>query len=152
MLDGAYGSLPNDKRHKIKIFGAYQVTEEFQVGSNILVQSGRAINAFGVHPTDVFAGDYGAESFYYQGKLTPRGSLGRTGWTHSVDISLKYRPKWAKDRLTLGVDVFNIMNQLEPTEVSEIAELDDGSLRPQFLSPVAFQSPRYWRFSAEYSY
>lgn len=152
LLDGAFGFLPNDKRHKIKIFGAYQITDEVQIGGNILAQSGRAINAFGVHPTDAFAADYGAEAFYYQGKLTPRGSLGRTGWTYPMDISLKYRPKWAKDRLTLGVDVFNIFNQLEPTEVSEIAELDDGSLRQQFLSPVAFQTPRYWRFSAEYSY
>jgi hypothetical protein len=152
LLDGAYGSLPNDKRHKIKIFGAYQITSEFQVGTNILVQSGRAINSFGVHPTDAFAQAYGAESFFYQGVLAPRGSLGRTGWTHTIDLSLKYRPKWAKERLTLGVDVFNIMNEQEATEVSEIAELSDGSLRPEFMSPVAFQAPRYVRFSAEYSY
>jgi hypothetical protein len=152
LLDGAYGSLPNDKRHKIKIFGAYQITSEFQVGANVLVQSGRAINSFGVHPTDAFAQAYGAESFFYQGTLAPRGSFGRTGWTHTLDLSLKYRPKFAKDRLTLGIDVFNVMNEQEATEVSEIAELSDGSLRPEFLSPVAFQAPRYVRFSAEYSY
>ena len=152
LLDGGYGSLPNDKRHKIKVFGAYQITDEFQVGTNILVQSGRAINSFGVHPTDVFAQAYGAESFFYQGVLAPRGSQGRTGWTHSIDLSFKYRPKFAKDRLTLGVDVFNVMNQQEATEVSEIAELSDGSLRKEFLSPVAFQAPRYVRFSAEFSY
>jgi hypothetical protein len=152
LLDGAYGSLPNDRRHMVKIFGAYRINSEFQVGTNILVQSGRAINAFGVHPTDSFAADYGAESFYYQGVLAPRGSQGRTGWRHSIDLSLKYRPKWAKDRLTLGVDVFNVMNQQEATEVDEIAELNDGSLRPQYLSPVSFQTPRYVRFSAEYSY
>lgn len=152
LLDGGYGSLPNDKRHKIKLIGAYQITSELQVGTNVLIQSGRAINSFGLHPTDDFAQAYGAESFFYQGVLTPRGSQGRTGWTYNMDLSLKYRPKWMKDRLTLGVDVFNATNEQQATEVSEIAELSDGSLRKEYLSPVAFQTPRYVRFSAEFAF
>ncbi len=152
LLDGGFGSLPNDKRHKIKVFGAYQLTEEFQVGTNILVQSGRAINSFGTHPTDAFAGAYGAESFFYQGVLTPRGSLGRTPWTYSMDLSFKYRPKWGKDRLTLGVDIFNVTNEKKHYEVDEVSDDGGGLLRKQFLSPVSFQTPRYLRFSAEYSY
>lgn len=152
LLDGAYGFLPNDKRHKIKIFGAYQLTDELQVGSNILVQSGRAINSFGVHPTDAFAADYGAESFFYQGVLAPRGSRGRTPWTYSMDLSLTYKPKWGKDRLKFGFDVFNVFNAHTETEVDEIAELSDGSLRQQYLSPTAYQTPRYIRLSAEFSY
>ncbi len=152
LLDGAYGFLPNDKRHKIKLFGAYQLTKEFQVGSNVLIQSGRAINSFGVHPTDAFAADYGAESFYYQGVLRPRGSWGRTPWTYKVDLSFTYKPKWGKDKLKFGLDVFNVFNAHNEIEVDEIAELSDGSLRTQFLSPTAYQTPRYVRLSAEFSY
>lgn len=152
LLDGAFGNLPNDKRHKIKLFGAYKLTDEWQVGANVLIESGRPINAFGVHPTDVFAQAYGAESFFQDGVLTPRGSKGTTNWTEQLDLSLKYKPKWSKNRLTLGMDVFNVFNSNKAREVDEIAEEADGSPRPQYGSPIAFQTPRYVRFSAEFDW
>lgn len=152
LLDGGFGFLPNDKRHKLKFFGAYKLTSELQLGGNLLVQSGRPINSFGVHPTDAFAQAYGAESFFYQGKLTPRGTVGTTPWTYQVDASITYKPKWGKDRLKFALDVFNLFNMDEVTEVNEIAELSDGSLRSQYLSPTAFQTPRYIRVSAEFAY
>ena len=69
-----------------------------------------------------------------------------------MDVSFKYRPKWAKDRLTLGVDVFNVTDEKKHYEVDEISDDGGGLLRKQYLSPVSFQTPRYVRFSAEYSY
>ncbi|MCI4568679.1 TonB-dependent receptor [Lysobacter sp. CFH 32150] len=42
-----YGYLPNDRRHTLKLFGNYDITEEWAVGVNLLVQSGRPINCFG---------------------------------------------------------------------------------------------------------
>jgi hypothetical protein len=154
LADGSFGDLPNDKRHKIKMFGAYKLSEEFQVGANLQVSSGRPINAFGVHPTDVFAQAYGHESFYQDGKLVPRGSKGNTDWVTQLDLSLKYKPKfaWAKDRVTLGVDVFNVLDLRSVTEVDELAEEDDGTPRTEYLSPTSFQTPRYVRFSAEFSW
>ena len=44
---GALGYLPNDRRHAFKIFGNYQLTDEWSVGANLLVQSGRPENCFG---------------------------------------------------------------------------------------------------------
>jgi hypothetical protein len=44
---GSLGYLPNDRRHAFKVFGNYQLTDEWSVGANVLVQSGRPINCFG---------------------------------------------------------------------------------------------------------
>jgi len=152
LTDGSFGNLPNDKRHKIKLFGAYKLTDEWQMGANVAIQSGRPINAFGVHPTDEFAQAYGAESFYKDGKLVPRGSVGTTDWTGRLDLSLKYKPKWGRDRLTFGVDVFNVFDAQTATEVDEVAEKDDGAPRIEYLAPSSFQTPRYVRTSVEFSY
>ncbi|KAF1718268.1 Oar protein [Pseudoxanthomonas yeongjuensis] len=42
------GYLPNDRRHALKVFGNYDVSEEWSVGGNLLVQTGRPINCLGV--------------------------------------------------------------------------------------------------------
>ncbi len=44
---GSLGYLPNDRRHAFKVFGNYQITDEWSVGANLLVQSGRPQNCFG---------------------------------------------------------------------------------------------------------
>ncbi|WP_162375175.1 TonB-dependent receptor [Pseudoxanthomonas sangjuensis] len=47
-----YGYLPNDRRHSLKLFGRYEFNDEWSVGANLLVQSGRPINCFGVLDLD----------------------------------------------------------------------------------------------------
>ncbi|WP_213433702.1 MULTISPECIES: TonB-dependent receptor [Lysobacteraceae] len=42
-----YGYLPNDRRHTLKLFGNYEITDQWSVGANLLVQSGRPLNCFG---------------------------------------------------------------------------------------------------------
>ncbi len=32
LLDNAYGDLPNDRRHQVKLYGAYAVTEDLTLG------------------------------------------------------------------------------------------------------------------------
>lgn len=153
LQDGSYGFLPNDRRHQVKAYGIWTLTKEFQLGATFMARSGRPINGFGNHPTDEFAFEYGSESFYVDGVLTPRGSQGRTPWTTSLDVSFKYRPGWA-ERLTFGLDIFNIYNSQKTTEVDELAEIDFeiGGIRPQWKTPVAFQEPIYVRTSLTYSF
>ncbi len=43
-----YGYLPNDRRHALKVFGNYDFSDEWSVGGNLLVQTGRPINCLGV--------------------------------------------------------------------------------------------------------
>lgn len=49
-----FGYLPNDRRHSLKLFGNYDITEEWAVGANLLVQSGRPTNCLGVLDRDPF--------------------------------------------------------------------------------------------------
>ena len=55
LTDGASGNLPNDRRHSVKMNGAYQIIENLTIGANFNWTQGRPLNAFGYHPTDVFA-------------------------------------------------------------------------------------------------
>lgn len=149
LLDGAYGPLPNEREHTIKLYGTWEFVENWQLGLNFLASSGRPINAFGRHPTDAFAAQYGAESFYQQGTLVPRGSKGRTPFVTNFDLSLQYTMDlgWRNSQARFRMDVFNLFNSHTVTEVIETADQDNGEVNPNYLLPTNFQSPQYVRFS-----
>lgn len=72
-ITGAYGYLPNDRRHLIKFNGAVALNDDFTLGTNVQVYSQRPLSCFGYSPrsragsslsyTD-FANGYGAASHY----------------------------------------------------------------------------------------
>lgn len=155
LLDGANGNLPNDRRHAIKVFGSYQVTDDLNFGLNATWQSGRPKNAFGYHPTDEFAQAYGSESFFADGELVPRGSLGTTSAVLNIDVTVSYNIPIGEDYdLTLRADVFNVLNSDTATEVSEIYDQETsagagtGLVSPEFGLPSNWQTPRFVRLSA----
>jgi len=157
LMDGAYGNLPNDRRHTLKVFGAYAITENLQFGANFLMQSGRPQNGFG-HGLPVGYGDandqYEYGQTYYIGATNenyrPRGSFGRTPWVFNLDLSLKYTVDLQGSDLTFQVDVFNVLNSQSVTRVDE--EQNDGSVNSEFLMPVSFQTPRKVMLSASYRF
>lgn len=142
-----YGKLPNDRRHQFKAFGSYAVTPEVSMGVNMLLSSGRPINEIVPYNDSILGGAYGVS---YLG--VPRGSAGFTDWQFRTDLSLVYRPKWSKERLTLSLDIFNIFNGRTATEVFE-SKLDDGfDPDARWGAPTSWQSPRYMRLSASFEY
>lgn len=163
--DGSFGYLPNDRRHTLKLFGSYEINDQWRVGSNLLVQSGRPINCNGYIPLDdtgIDAGNlvfYSASSFYCLDEdlntvLGSRGDRGRTPWTYNVDASLAYMPQWADDKLTLQMDVFNVFNLQRVTEYYETGEASRSTptFEPNFLNDVNYQTPRSIRFTARYEF
>lgn len=163
--DGAYGDLPNDRRHTIKLFGSYKLSDEWRVGANLLAQSGRPVNCNGYIPLDGTGIDegnlvfYSASSFYCLDQnlntvLGHRGDHGRTPWIYNLDTSLAYTPEWAGKKLTLQMDVFNILNLQRVTEYYEVGEASRSTptFEPNFLNDVNYQSPRSIRFSARYDF
>ena len=142
-----YGKLPNDRRHQFKAFGSYAVTPEFSMGLNMLISSGRPINEIVPYNDAILGTAYGVS---YLG--VPRGSAGTTSWQFRTDLSLVYRPKWVKERLTLSLDIFNLLNGHAATEVFE-SKLDDG-FDPDYRwgAPTSWQAPRYLRLSANFEY
>ena len=159
LLDGAYGDLPNDRRHQVKVFGYYALTDDIILGANLQYWSGRPINAFGYHPTDTFAQAYDSESFYAGGELAPRGSRGRTNDYWNLDVSASYTLDVFEDyELTLRADVFNVFDNDEATEVVEIYD-DESSIdplnptvNPNYGLPSNWQTPRYVRLSARFAF
>lgn len=152
LLDGAYGYLPNDRRHTLKLWGRTALTDNLHLSGNFLWQSGRPVNAFGVHPTDDFAALYGAESFYHNGQLVPRGSRGRTPSIKDLDLGLAYSPDWTDLDMTIRLDVFNIWTTETFTEVYERAEQDNGDPDPNYLTPTSYQAPRSVRLGVSVNF
>jgi hypothetical protein len=152
LLDGAYGDLPNDRRHQLKLFGAYDITQDWQVNFASVYQSGRPRNAFGVNPNDPYAALYGAESFYNQGTLVQRGSLGRTPSTWNIDLGTKYVMEMGNSILTLRADVFNLLDSDKMIQIDEVADEESGVAAATFGVPRYFQSPRTFRLGLTWDF
>ncbi len=178
---GSTGYLPNDRRHSFKLFGNYELTDEWSFGFNLLIQSGRPQNCFGI---------YGGDPIYYRnsyfscdatlfnecavgnedplddgqcpaapGRLNNgytrgnRGDHGRTEWMRSLDLNVAYKPKFAAGNLTLKLDVFNVFNEHAATSVWERGESRTGQpMQDTYLLPTGFQAPRQFRFMVQYDW
>ena len=166
--DGAYGYLPNDRRHTFKLFGVYQINDEWRIGSSFLLQSGRPRNCNGFIPLNdpsvgidaQYLAQYAGSSFYCPDAngntvLTHRGDFGRTPWIYNLDMSVGYTPEWAGKHLTLEARVFNLFNFQRVTEYYETAQAGSASGQlpePNFGNVVNYQAPRSVQFTARYEF
>jgi outer membrane receptor protein involved in Fe transport len=109
LLANRQGALPQDRPHYVKLDGYYIFDLRKQgaliVGSRIRAYSGIPENALGSHFI------YGADESF----LLPRGTLGRTGFDHGVDLHVEYQRRIGKAfeqdlALSVYVDVFNVYN------------------------------------------
>ncbi|HJR74457.1 MAG TPA: TonB-dependent receptor [Luteimonas sp.] len=149
----SFGYLPNDRRHSIKLFGNYQITDEWSVGGNFLVQSGRPKNCLGVlELPDGSLHAYGSSFFRCNGVPTPRGTEGRLPWTRSLDLNVAYKPAFAKG-LQFKLDIFNVFNSQEVTAINEQVEDPSTGSRVETANlPLSFQAPRSVRFMVQYDF
>ncbi|WP_299810504.1 TonB-dependent receptor [uncultured Shewanella sp.] len=167
LMDNGDGYLPNDRRHNFKLYGVYNVTDDFSVGFNSYLQSGRPINAFGIHPEDqgycvqavaidgtCYGRDwYGASSFYADGEAAPRGSMGRTDWIYNIDLNMSYTMDFNEaGRLNFKLNVYNLFNFDGVKGVDEQYEFDSGAKNLRYGYPDSFQTPRYVRASVRYDF
>jgi hypothetical protein len=141
------GYLANDRRHQFKAFGSYALTPELTLGANLLLASGRPKNKFVNYPDRVVGGAYGPD--YFSGF---RGAAGTMPWQFNANLSLIYRPKWGQDRVTMGLDIFNVLNRKAILETVETYETSAGGLEPTYGLANAWQRPRYFRLSFGYDY
>jgi hypothetical protein len=177
---GTYGDLPNARKHVIKAFGVFDVTEEVSVSANLIIASGRPLSCNGWLPLDPTNPDhvalvdfdklgvdggglagYGDSTYYCTDGttgtkfLSNRGDFGSTPWTHRMDVGLSYVPKWAESNLSLRMDVTNIFNLDRPVDLNESSEQGDSSapdFEPNFLNVNVRQAPRTIRLSARYTF
>jgi len=150
LVDGSFGKLPNDRTHTFKAYGTYQFDNGIRLGANALVQSGRPISCFGLHPTDTFAAAYGASSHFCGGEMVKRGSLGRTSTITNLDLSVQYDFNIANRDVLVSLDLFNVLNSERKIRVSEEGDTSGGLPDVDFGKISAYQSPRAIRLSARF--
>ena len=88
-----------------------------------------------------------------------RGSRGRTSSYYSIDVSASYNIDIGDEqKLVVRADIFNLLNNDRVTEVNEIyddessADPTNPDVNPNYGLPTAWQTPRYVRFSVNYSF
>jgi hypothetical protein len=162
LMDGAYGDLPNDRRHSVKAFGSYSFTDEWSVGGNIIAQSGRPRNCFGVYPADgpdTGAPRYGVASFYcgtnvadaYPGTLVPRGTAGRVPWAYSLDLQVVYTPLWAEG-LTMRAAINNVLDSDDYYRQNDNYEDEGRNPLYSYGHPRGYLTPRNVVFEVGYKF
>ncbi len=166
--DGASGYLPNDRRHTLKIFGTYDINDEWLVSANLLIQSGRPVSCYGFIPLEGFDPNgtdheyfplYAASSFYCLDSnnnrvLGKRGNYGRTPWVKSLDMGVSYTPNWANGDLTFKLAVQNLFNSATVVEYNEVAETNRELQKfdDNFLNDGRHQAPRETTLSVHYRF
>lgn len=145
LMDGAYGNLPNDRRHQIKIRGAYAVTENLTVGANFNLESGRPKNIFGVdHPDG--RPSYGATYYIVNDdgvfSKNPRGSAGETPWIATLDLNASYSMKISDADVNFKIDIFNALDS------HSVRYNQENERFSTFRFPRVYQAPRSVQLSA----
>lgn len=163
---GSYGNLPNDRRHTLKLFGTYEA-ENWRLGLNASVQTGRPVNCLGFASTANMDPDlvdiasvplYGASAFTCNldgsgAKVVGRGSIGVTPILYNFDLQFSYTPP-SIPNLTVGVDIFNVFNFRRVVEWEEQGDKtqESGEKNPNYLNHVNFQAPTRTRLSMRYDF
>ncbi|MCM8557830.1 TonB-dependent receptor [Sphingomicrobium sediminis] len=163
-VDFAEGRLPNDRTHRIKLFGAYQPLEGLVIGANLSVDSPRPLSCFGFHPTDVFGNLYGAASNFCGLQGIQRGTASETDWVSTLDLSARYNWDMGNDRqIAFTVNAFNVLNSQAVTQRNEFGDRDiatsnaDGEptsviANPNYDLPSGYQAPRSLRFGIDVTF
>ena len=152
LMEYANGYLPNDRKHQLKAYGSYQLTDEWLLSANILIQSGTPKTCLGRYGADESdPSGYGSYYHYCGGQPTRPGDKGRNPWEEIVSLSAEYRPEWADKKLGFNVMVYNLFDQTRAEQISPVygttAAVDSGYQMVQF-----YTTPRYFRFGVTYDF
>lgn len=176
LMYGADGALFNDHTHSFKLYGSYKFTPEWEMGLNMVAQSGSPISCLG-GGWGSFGTEYGYTGVFHvcdpgannvingptgtnldrsdDDVVSKVGSYGRTPWLITVSPNITYRPNWAKG-LTMQMSVLNLFNRVEATQVYEtnFAYRPTAGYRDyyNFGQPKFFNTPRYVRFTIQYDF
>ena len=154
------GTLPNARRHQLKLRAAYSPSPEWTLGSTIHLISGvpkSCLGYFGIddagHPiAEQDPIDYGSSYHVCNHKPSPPGAIGTTPWSRMVDFDLTYRPLFAQHKLAFSLSVFNLFNQLKPLAVRPIYEENPNQLNDLYGTTSDYTQPRYVRLTMNYDF
>jgi hypothetical protein len=151
LMYGANGLLPNDRKHQVKAFGFYEISDEWTLGGNFLAASGRPRSCFGNYPNlPDDAPDYGSVYFWCGDSAAQRGSRGNLPWDIRLDANIAYRPNFLPG-VAVKVDVFNVTNKQVAQNVDETYNLTGTTLSTIYERVISYTAPRSARLTIEYN-
>ena len=136
MTPNAYGLLPNDRTHVAKVAASYRLGVGATLGGFLTAASGTPLNEYG---TSAYATGY--YTF-----LRPRGSVGRTPATWSLDLHASYDlpvAGGAPVRPKLLLDVFNVGSLRQALLYDQVHYLDAAKSfeNPTYGAVTKYQPP-----------
>jgi hypothetical protein len=150
------GLTPNDRTHQFKAFGFYELSQQWSLGGNLLLASGRVKNCKGrladSYGVDNPARGYGSAFFFCDNTPTPRGSQGKLPIDSRLDMNVTFKPAALKD-LAFKLDVFNVFNRQSIQNIEE--RYNAGStndINPQYGRVISYTTPRSVKVTAEYNH
>ncbi|MGC8762776.1 MAG: TonB-dependent receptor [Acidobacteriota bacterium] len=146
LLVNAYGLLPNDRTHVLKVYGGYFFENiPLELSGNFTLQSGTPISKLGADDA------YGINEGFCQ----PRGTAGRTPTLWQLDLGAQYTFKLWKSNLALRADIFNVTNEQRTTAVDQTYNTEDTSNRqtyPYFKMERGHQTARRVRLAVRWTF
>ncbi|WP_333623727.1 TonB-dependent receptor [Stenotrophomonas indicatrix] len=154
LMEYAGGYLANDRRHQLKAFGAYQINDEWTASSTVRVMSGMPKSCLGYYGSDQSdpAHGYGSAYHYCNGEPSRPGDAGRQPWTAQLDMGVMYRPAFADNRLGLGLNVFNVLNQRRQLQSTAKYQTGPDTVSNLYGMGSHFTPPRTVRLTASYDF
>lgn len=168
LMIGGTGYLFNDHRHSIKVYGNYKFTPEWEVGFNLLAQSGSPISCLGGGKGS-FGTQYGYTGVFHvcddgtiqtgsnrasDDVVSPLGTYGRTPWNITFSPNVIYRPS-ALPGLSMQISVLNLFNRIVSLQNYETRFAYANATYRQYYNfgaPKFFNTPRYVRFQVQYDF
>ena len=157
IMDNSNGVLGTDRKHSLKIYGAYAITPDWTVGANLWIASGTPRMCRGAYGPDQVSLHTSSQYHWCGGVPIAPGSgvppygAKRTPWIHNVDLNVDYKPGWAGHRLDFKFQVFNAFNKQTPTFYGDYF-VRTGSPGTSYNMIEARMPPRSAEFSVAYNW
>ncbi len=156
LLANAYGRLPNDRPHQLKMDGTYRTPWKLQLSGSFRWQSGIPFDQLIPHPV------YGNN----EGFAVPRGTAinpltgsNRTPTTFNLDLGVYYPIALGEKRqLRLQLDWFNVTNEQRAIRQDTTFQINSGVSgiapvgNPFFGTGTIFQFPSSIRLGAKFQF
>jgi hypothetical protein len=151
------GRLPNDRPHQLKVYGTY-TWRDLNLGVGFTAGSGRVMTALAANPAYGNGGEI-PMTLRGTGFETVDGFRERAPADVLLDLHVAYSFRFGESRLQLMADVFNTLNNREPTYYDPEVEASFSVPNPDFGYPnyggwpyPSYRSPRQVRLGARFEW
>jgi len=131
-IDGD-GVLPNDRPHRLKLYGSYRFPVGLTVGTTFLWQSGTPLSVFAEAPFErLFTHDF----------AEPRGTVGRTPSIWDLNLRFAYELPFMKTKAHSSrvlLDIFHLGNPRTEVSYDQVKFYSDGSQNPTYGLATGYQ-------------